>query len=125
MKLVQNGSHGGGEPLAKLVGEELSAITFVRDYLQLHFDGPTINAYTLPIVTFRDSRWANGDTGYKDAICARIGVAVIGASTVPEDRLQLDFADGASVAISLRPEHRVIAEAAMYTDPQTNEWACW
>jgi hypothetical protein len=37
------------QQLTGIIGSELGAITFVRDYIQLHFDGPTINAYTLPV----------------------------------------------------------------------------
>lgn len=36
--------------LDRLLDLELSAITFIRGYLQLHFDGPYLNLYTLPIV---------------------------------------------------------------------------
>ncbi|MCS3450087.1 hypothetical protein M2222_001090 [Bradyrhizobium elkanii] len=34
------------KPFEAIVGEKLSAITFVLDYWQLQFDGPSINALT-------------------------------------------------------------------------------
>jgi len=34
----------------KLIGEQLSSVEFVQDYLQLHFDGRTITAYVWPKV---------------------------------------------------------------------------
>ena len=32
-----------------LVGEELAAVAFVRDYVEFHFDGPVLTSLTDPI----------------------------------------------------------------------------
>lgn len=104
---------------------QLSAVTFVSDYVQLHFDGPTINAFTLPAVVVRDSILVGGDVGYRDALCARIGATVVDAYADPGDALRIVFSDGSSFLISLRPEDRQTAEAALYLDGQANEWTSW
>jgi hypothetical protein len=85
---------GTRQRLAKIVGEPLSAVTFVRDYVQLHFDGPTISAFTLPTVTVRGKTIAFADPGYRDALCARIGLGghpkrIRSANRVPDARRPL------------------------------------
>src|SRR5580693_3150036 len=41
-------------PLAEVVGEYLSDVTFVMDHLQLRFCGPSFNLYTWPVVILPD-----------------------------------------------------------------------
>lgn len=116
---------GERQHLTAITDSELSAVTFVRDYIQLHFDGPTINGYTLPTVTVGGSVFSHADPAYRDALCARIGTTVRVAYADPGQRLQIEFSDGSSLSISLRPEDRVVEEAAVYFDAQTKEWASW
>jgi hypothetical protein len=45
-------------PFASLLGERLSSVEFVlNDYVQLRFDGPTLNAYSHPVVTVPEERF--------------------------------------------------------------------
>ena len=63
--------HGGSEPfgtfadaLRHLVGLPMASVEFVQDYVQLHFDGPTMTAYTLPTMSLKSSvtlAWARPD----------------------------------------------------------------
>src|ERR1700686_1222650 len=59
-------------PLEKIVGEQLSSVEFVQDYVQLHFDGPTITAFVWPTLNLGGNIMCFGDAGYRDALCARI-----------------------------------------------------
>jgi len=36
--------------LQMLIGEQLSAVTFVQDYVQLHFDGPRLTVFSHAVV---------------------------------------------------------------------------
>jgi hypothetical protein len=65
------------------------------------------------------------DAGYRDALCARIGADVIAAYVDPGEQLRIDFSDGASFVISLRPVDRIGPEAAVCRDALTIEWASW
>ena len=38
-------------PFDILIGEQLSAVSFVQDYVEFHFDGPVLRALTNPIGT--------------------------------------------------------------------------
>ena len=36
--------------LRRSIGQELEAVTFVRDYVLFYFEGPVLNAYMRPVV---------------------------------------------------------------------------
>jgi hypothetical protein len=102
--MTKPGDHSPGEQaLQELVGEQLSSVTFVMDYLQLAFDGPTINAYTWPTVGVAEEVLRFGNPGYRDALCARIAVKVVSVR-LPPDRIEIAFADGSMICISLRAD---------------------
>jgi hypothetical protein len=89
--------------LAKLVGRRMSSVTFVMDYVQLAFDGHGLNAYTLPTITHGSERNAWGQLGYRDALCAPIGLIVESASA-DEHQVSITFEGGATISISLRKD---------------------
>ena len=97
-----------------IVGEQLSSVEFVQDYLQLHFDGPTLTVFVWPIVrsTVREARW--GQPGYKDELCARIGHKVSKAGLREGEAVIILFEDSGEIVISLRPEDRVGPEAGHF-----------
>jgi hypothetical protein len=103
-------------PLQRLVGEKLSSVTFVMDYVQLRFDGPLLTAYTGPDVTFGGKVFAWGKPGFRDALCERIGAIVRQAEVVNDDAIRLRFSDGGVISISLKSEDYVGPEAAQLTD---------
>lgn len=104
---------------------ELAAVTFVRDYVQLQFDGPTITAVTLPSVCNSGKVFASGSPGWRDQLCGRIGKRVSRAIARAGVCLQIDFIDGSSIAISLRPEDTRGAESAIFDDRETKTLATW
>ena len=54
--------------LKRLVGEQLSAVTFVMDYLHLDFDGQNINLYVWPTIEIEgEAGRSAGASGYRDA----------------------------------------------------------
>ena len=63
-------------PLQPIVGESLSAVTFVMDYVQMAFNGACLTALTLPTVCFEDRVWAPNEPGWRDTLCGRLGVVV-------------------------------------------------
>ena len=116
---------GDHTDLVSLEGEQLSAVTFVRDYVQLHFDGPRLTLLTWPVVIAADARCAFGEPGYRDSLCKLIGRIVAGAYVRAEERLQLDFVDAASLVASLRPEAYRAAHIVIFDDEQSKQWAAW
>ncbi len=91
------------EALEKLVGQDLSSVTFVRDYVQLAFDGPGLSAYTMPTVTSESESLSLGQPGYRDSLCRQIGCRVE-RTEADDQRVLIIFENGAAVSISLRDD---------------------
>jgi hypothetical protein len=96
-------SQGVSATLNKTVGEALESVTFVMDYVQLQLYAAQLTAYTLPKVELGGRCWTCEDDGWRDSLCARIGVVVRRASC-SDQRLQLDFEDGVAITVSLEDE---------------------
>ena len=120
--IEQRGDHVA---LVAIEGEQLSAVTFVQDYVQLHFDGPMIRAITRPVVVAGDTSFDFDAPGYRDRLCGLIAKKVARAYVRPGERLQLDFQDHASLVVSLKPEKYRAAEAVIFSDGKTEQWAVW
>lgn len=84
---------------------------FVRDYIQLRFDGPCLTAYTLPCVVLATRKILSGDERYRDSLCERIGVPVLNVEVAKGSDLSIFFEDGAVFKISLRDEDYAGPEA--------------
>src|SRR5215208_3252761 len=113
------------EPLAHLENRELSAVTFVRDYIQLHFDGPVLNAYVWPKLNSALGIFEQHAPGYRDVLCGQIGRLVVAAVVDPTTEISLHFDNNTIIAISLREEGRAGSEAAMFQDGTGKLWNVW
>jgi hypothetical protein len=111
--------------LVGIQGEHLSAVTFVQDYVQLQFDGPTITAITRPVVRAEGAEFEFDTPGYRDQLCSFITKIVRRATVWRGDRLQLDFGERSVILVSLRPENYRAAEAVIFRDERTTDWAVW
>jgi hypothetical protein len=103
-------------PLVMIEGEQLSSVEFVQDYVQLRFDGPCLTAITRPIIKLGAIQLDWAASGYRDALCERIGKVVDSVSVSEKEAIDITFTDGAAISISLRPEEYRAAEAAIFTD---------
>jgi hypothetical protein len=100
------------DDFAELVGEDLSGVTFVRDYLQLQFNPPPLlNAYTPVTVRCREQTATFGEEPFANLLIAQIDKVVAAVELLPEEALEIRFEDGSTVAVSLRREDYVGAEA--------------
>jgi hypothetical protein len=105
-----------GSPLNFLESRELSAVTFVRDYLQLDFDGPLITVYVWPLICLKEKKIIPGSSGYHEALCGLIGKGVVAAVEQPKAKLAIHFANDVVLEISLKPEDQNGPETAMLQD---------
>jgi hypothetical protein len=108
--------------LEAIVGGELSAVVFVRDYVQLQFDGAGLTALNLPVIKVGQKTLAFGQPGYRDALCERIGHAVRGACVKENEWILIDFEDGSTLSISLRPDDYSGPEAAIFNNGPEETW---
>jgi hypothetical protein len=88
----------------ELVGEDLSGVVFVRDYVQLQFDPPpSLNAGTPVTVHSRGGRATLGEEAFANLIIGQIGKVVRSASIQPDVALVIEFDDGSTISVSLIP----------------------
>jgi hypothetical protein len=116
---------GDRAELVAVEGEKLSAVTFVQDYVQLHFDGPRLTLIAWPVVRVGDASHAVDDPGYRDQLCRLIGRVVVRAYVRPGDRLQIDFVEGLSLMASLDAQEYRAAHVVIFDDGQSKQWAAW
>jgi hypothetical protein len=114
--------------LSELVGESLSSVVFVLDYLQLDFNGSRFTSWVWPDVRIGAESLAFGDRGYRDALCAFIDHEVMSADETQAAGLVIRFGLG---SISTNPRaHEVpgpeIAMLTIYDSMyQTEAWDIW
>src|SRR5688572_6417823 len=96
----------------ELIGEDLSGVSFVRDYVQLQFNPPPmINAYTPVTVRCKDQQAEYGESVFANMLLGQINKIVREVVLSPAEALTITFDDGSAISISLRPEHYVGPEA--------------
>jgi len=115
-------SNEKSNPLQPLVGRELSAVVFVRDYVQFQFDGPTLTAVNDPIVLANRCTYQSPTPGYRDALCERIGHAVIAADFAEGEELRIELDDQSTIFISLRPHDYVHGPEAVIFHHGEDTW---
>jgi hypothetical protein len=105
-------------PFKSILGEQLSSVEFVQDYLQLHFDGNTLTYYSWPNI-IQGSRSLNIQTiGYRDALCEIISQKVIRILLFDNTQLDIFFDNDHQVSLSLKRNelNAELAEFIYFTD---------
>ena len=100
--------------LQVIIGEQLSAVTFVQDYVQLHFDGPRLTVFSHPVVMRGDKTFHWGKPGFRDALCNSLAKKVTEAQVAYGDSITIRFADGSTIKISLKDEDYLCGEAVHF-----------
>ena len=99
-----------------ILGQELVAVEFVQDFVQLRFEGPLFTLYAWPHVLLSDFSVAYGEPEYRNALCAQIGQTVAEASLEEDDRLTIELESGAVIGLSLREEDIDGPESGSYSE---------
>jgi len=87
------------DSLNPLVGQALTQVTFVHDYLQLSFEDLRLTCEATPEVRTADERSTRyGAPGYADSLVSLIGSKVIHAAE-HSDGIRIDFVSGTSLAL--------------------------
>ena len=101
--------------LSGIEGEELKAVAFVEDYLELRFGAPLLRLYAWPYVMLTDFSVAYGEPEYRNALCAQIGEQVTTAALVEGNALTIEFGNGVVFGLSLREEDLDQPESGTYS----------
>jgi hypothetical protein len=96
-----------------LVGEQLNAVTFVMDYVQIHFNGPVLTFLVPVLVRAGERRFVFPGPGGRDALCELIG-AEVASVEANESIIEIAFSDGRLLSVSMAEEHRSGPEAAHF-----------
>jgi hypothetical protein len=103
------------EPSNQIVGEQLSGVTFVMDYLQLQFNPPpTINAYTPVTVISGGMTCVFGEDQFRNRLCDQITKIVASVVIKEEEAFVITFEDLSVISISLKPSDYVGPEALVF-----------
>ena len=101
------------ECLSRIVGEPLTAVMFVMDYLKLQFEESVLTILTSILVRTGDKSYQLGDMTWRDSLCDRI-THIVSDLSLAEDRLQISFDDGSNFLIALKDEARAGNEALLF-----------
>ncbi|MFC9338435.1 hypothetical protein ACFT0G_19870 [Streptomyces sp. NPDC057020] len=80
-----------GDPIRLLIGHEVSAVSFVRDYVELHFDGPVLRCLADPVGVYDGSEWRFPEPGSLDLMRNYIGETVDDSELDPDRIIALRF----------------------------------
>ncbi len=102
-----------------LVGEEISAVCFVRDYVEFHFDGPILRSLSNPSVLVHGVEHRFPEPGWRDALCCIIGSTVRAVKLEEQQALKVTTTDDCEITILL-DARSLRGPEAMHFVPQPN-----
>ena len=102
--------------LTSLIGQELTAVEFVQDHLQLRFDGPCLTLYTWPDVFREEGSYAYGEPEFRNFLCDLIGGSVTAATIEETEALEIEFENGVTIRTSLREEDLDVPQAGSFSE---------
>ena len=111
--------------LYEIVGEPMSAVSFVYDYVELHFDGKILRALPPVSVVSERGRFVVPEPGSRDALCELLGRSVINIAVCNEDSIKVEFSDNSLVIIPLSENYRSSPEAAHYVPGDRQPMEVW
>jgi len=114
--------HTLDEALQKLVGAPLISVDFVEDYVQLVWKKSSLTAHTMPVVVVEGLEYREDNSDYRRVMYRLEGQQLCGAEVIKGEALNLSFASGTLLTISLRDADYVVAEALLYRDADGQLW---
>jgi hypothetical protein len=102
--------------LSAIVGQELTAVEFVQDYLQLRFDGPLLTLFVWPDVFREEGSYAYGEPEFRNVLCAQLGGNVTAATLEENEAIEVEFENGVILRASLREEDIDVPQAGQFSE---------
>jgi hypothetical protein len=97
--------------ITQLVGELLTGVCYIQDYVELYFDGPIIRCLANPILRTSKGDIVFPEVGSRDALCALIGQTIEKMNLNEDKELTIEFSTGKTLIIPLDAKHREGPEA--------------
>jgi len=111
--------------LNALLGEQLSGVAFVQDYVEFHYDGKILRSLAPPSVSLAGDSSAFPHRGSRDALCSLIGRTVERIQVEEGDRIEVRFAGDATITIPLNASARTGPEAAHFVPGENRPMEVW
>jgi hypothetical protein len=108
-----------------LVGDQVDAVCFVMDYVELLFNGPILRALTTVEVTREGQRWVFPEPGSRDALCRLIGATLVEIEIDDDRSAVLRFDSGEVVVVPLTEESRLGPEAMHFVPGEHQPIQVW
>lgn len=109
----------------ELINEPLSAVSFVQDYVEFHFDGRIVRSLTNPLLIEQKTTYRFPDTGSRDILCSLIGQTVDSISVSNHESITLHFLGGKNLIIPLAAPTKEHPEAAHYVPGSDQPIEVW
>ena len=87
--------------LQSVVGKKLLSVNFVEDYVQLAWDGSSLSAFSMPVITHKATRFSSNDADYKVVMWRLEDQKTEKVDVVPEKAVVLHFGNSARLEISI------------------------
>ena len=111
--------------ISNLVGEEFSAVCFVRDYVEFHFDGQIIRSLTNPQISIRDAKYAFPESGSYEALCCIIGSKLEEIHLVESEALEIVTSSGQRLTIPLIDKNKSTPEFMHFVPGENQPIQVW
>jgi hypothetical protein len=112
--------------LQYLVGEPVSAVSFVTDYIEFHFDGSYLRFLEAPTIRLPEGETMTfPEAGSRDTLCQLIGATLVAITADEDGDLSASLSNGAHVTVSLAHSHRRSPEALHFRNQATGETQYW
>lgn len=111
--------------LAQIIGQRMSAVSFVHDYVEVHFDGKILRSLTNPRVVSSRGQLTFPEPGSRDALCELIGKSVVNVIVQAPEYIEVRFGASAFVRIPLSNPERIGPEAAHFVPGDNQPIEVW
>jgi hypothetical protein len=111
--------------LASITQMRLTAVCFVQDYVEFHFEGPILTAYEWPVLFIAGDPVTESSPSYRDHLCKLIAKKTVQTIEVKNKKLILIFENDYRLEIPVDPLNRSSVEAAMIVDSTRKKISVW
>jgi hypothetical protein len=109
-----------------LVGEPVTGVGFVMDYVEVHFNGSYLRLLEAPTIQVAGQMpVVFPATGSRDALCTLIDSTLATITADDDGELRASFSNGAQLVVTLAHSSRRSPEALSFHNQDTGETQYW
>jgi hypothetical protein len=85
----------------ELIGKELAGIGFVRDYIEITFDGPILRYFVLPVLKINNELIDSKNINWRNSLCLLIGDIVTDTVSKNDIHIEIIFKSGKKLIVDM------------------------